>query len=66
MCGRPRIPPPPTPSPVVAPPETVGEGEGTVKKDFTINAATGKPEARRRGLRALRLPSMTAPSQPQA
>ena len=66
MCGSPKIPPPPTPNPVVAPPETVGEGEGTVKKDFSINAATGKPEARRRGLRALRLPFMGTSTTPQA
>ena len=50
---------------MVAPPETVGEGEGTVKKDFSINPATGKPEARRRGLRALRLPPFTSTT-PQA
>lgn len=64
MCGRPKIPPPPTPIPVVAPPETVGD-EGTVKMDFGINPATGKPEARRRGLRALRLPPFTSTT-PQA
>mgnify|MGYP006928358248 CR=1 FL=1 len=66
MCGSPRIPEPPTPSPVMAPPETVGEGEGTVKKDFAINPTTGKPEARRRGLRALRLPFMGTSTTPQA
>jgi hypothetical protein len=66
MCSSPDIPPPATPNPVIAPPETVGEGEGTVKKDFGINPATGKPEARRRGLRALRLPAMGTSTTPQA
>lgn len=59
MCSSPKIPPPATPNPVVAPPETVAGTGGTIKSDFSFNPKTGKPEARRKGVRGLRLPAYT-------
>ena len=54
--GSPKIPPPPTPTPVM-PPATSAAEEGTAKKDFAVDPRTGKMQPRRRGLRGLRIPT---------
>ena len=51
---RTKVPDPPTPEPVKPPQKTVAE-EGTVKKDFAVDPATGKMKRRRMGLRGLRV-----------